>query len=203
MSTATARSETRRRAGGARARVRRLADAGLVGLHRGHAGEPYAVVLTAKGAAALGVPRRERQPRTDYQRAHELAVVQLVMQLELATAAGTSVLTERDCRQLVAPGGLGYSVDVFDDRGRPHDRWPDVVVETPTGGLAFEIELSPKIGPPLASILRVYIVSSPWVASPIADRRGRCDLACPAREVPPSRPHRLGESTRTPRADAR
>ena len=143
----------------ARARLRRLADAGLVSLHRGHLGEPYVAVLTPHGAHELGYPRRQRDPRPDLHRAHELAIVQLVCELELAGGPDATVLTERDCRRLHASGQAEHCVSVIDQHGHHGDRWPDVVVPTPRGTVAFEIELAPKHSARLASIIRGYLVS--------------------------------------------
>ena len=143
----------------ARARLRRLAAAGLITMHRGHLGESYVAVLTPHGAGALGYPRRQREPRPDLHRAHELAVVGLVCELELAGGPDATVLTERDCRRLRAQGGQRYCVTVIDQHGRPGDRWPDVVVPTPRGPVAFEIELAPKHSARLGSIVRGYLVS--------------------------------------------
>jgi hypothetical protein len=143
----------------ARARLRRLAEADLVGLHRAHIAEPYVAVLTPSGATAVGYPRRQREPRPDLHRIHELAIVKLVCDLELAGGPNARVLTERDCRRLIYQGRERYCVVVADERGLSTERWPDVVVVTHRGAVAFEIELAPKHTPRLARILRGYLVS--------------------------------------------
>jgi hypothetical protein len=142
-----------------RLRLRRLENAGLVSLHRGHLAEPYVAVLTPQGAATVGYPRRQREPRPDLHRIHELAIVKLVCDLELAGGPDAVVLTERDCRRKTAEGQRGLCVEVGDERGRSTERWPDVVVATPRGKVAFEIELAPKHSARLARILRGYLIS--------------------------------------------
>jgi hypothetical protein len=143
----------------ARLRLRRLEMAGLVSLHRTHLAEPFVAVLTPHGAGAVGYPRRRREPRPDLHRRHELAIVRLVCELELAGGPRARVLTERDCRRSVAEGREHYCVSVTDERGRGAERWPDVVVPTSGGGVAFEIELAPKHSARLARIVRGYLVS--------------------------------------------
>ena len=142
----------------ANARVRRLERLGLLGCERQHRTQPQAVFLTAKGHELLGWPRR-RAPRADTQREHEAAIVELVTRLELEAAADIRVLTERECRQREAADPLHrYSVEVMDGGlRRDRRRWPDVVVETPDGRRAIEIEFAPKGTDRLGPILDAYL----------------------------------------------
>src|SRR5690349_7643973 len=84
----------------ANVRIRRLTAAGLVSRTAGGIGQAYAVALTRRGARLVGLPER-RAPRTDAQREHELAIVDLVGRLErrLGREAVGRVLTERECRE--------------------------------------------------------------------------------------------------------
>src|SRR5215210_1424589 len=114
----------------ANVRIRRLAAAGLVSRTAGGVGQAYAVALTRRGARLVGLPER-RAPRTDAQREHELAIVDLVGRLErrLEREAVGRVLTERECRERQGLGIRRYSVAVFGRRSaREEQRWPDVVV---------------------------------------------------------------------------
>jgi hypothetical protein len=155
---------------------RRLAAADLVSIHRSGFGETSVAVLTPKGAQVVDHPRRQRQPRPDLHREHELAIVEFVARLELAAGGGVRALTERDCRRLVADGGRRYSVEVLDGGGRRGDRWPDVVMMAADGAVAVEIEFAPKDSERLARILRGYLLSDLkevrfLVASPRLARR--------------------------------
>jgi hypothetical protein len=60
--------------------IRRLAAVGLVSRTAGGIGQVYAVALTRRGSRLVGLPER-RAPRTDAQRVHELAIVELVGRL--------------------------------------------------------------------------------------------------------------------------
>lgn len=106
-------------------RVRRLAAAGLVA-RTGPPMQPRLTMLTRRGARAVDLPVR-RAPRTDQQRAHELALVWLVIQLE--RAGDVLVRTERECRALEAEGDVRYSVPVLRAGRAEERRWPDVVLE--------------------------------------------------------------------------
>jgi hypothetical protein len=143
----------------ARTRTGRLEVAGLVVRQRRWISDPFAIAITNAGLEALGRPPRRQLPRTELQREHELAVVRLVADLELAGGPGAIVLTERDCRRRAVEGQRSYCVAVSDDRGRRAQRWPDVVVPTIQGGVAFEIELAPKHSARLARMLRGYLIS--------------------------------------------
>jgi hypothetical protein len=142
----------------ARKRLMRLVSDGLVGVHRSF-GTTSVYVLTPRGARHVDLPRRLRTPRPDLHREHELAIVESVAKLELAAAPGVEVLTERDCRRRTAEGPERFSVEVADDRGRSTDRWPDIVLLTPNGKVAIEIEFAPKHSERLARILRGYLLS--------------------------------------------
>jgi hypothetical protein len=142
----------------ARKRLMRLVNDGLVGVHRSF-GTTSVYVLTPRGAQHVDMPRRLRTPRPDLHREHELAIVESVAKLELAAAPGVEVLTERDCRQRTAEGPERFNVEVADDRGRSSDRWPDIVLLTPNGKVAIEIEFAPKHSARLARILRGYLLS--------------------------------------------
>jgi len=143
----------------ARRRVVRLADAGLVSVHRAGPGQAAVIVLTPRGAQHVDLPPRQRAPRPELHREHELAVVEFVCQLELGGGPAVEVLTERDCRRRQSEGSGRCSVAVQDDRGRSTDRWPDVIVHAPAGRIAVEIEFAPKHGPRLERIVRGYLVS--------------------------------------------
>jgi hypothetical protein len=140
----------------ARSRLKRLVEAKLVEVQQ-PPGVTGLYSLSRAGAQRLGQPGR-REPRIEIQRAHELAIVQLSVQLELA-APGLTVLTERQCRQLTAKGLGRYSVEVQAENGRPASRWPDLILETARGSVALEIELAPKTTARLGRILRGYLVS--------------------------------------------
>jgi hypothetical protein len=142
----------------ARKRLMRLVGDQLVGVHRSF-GTTSVYVLTPRGAQHVDMPRRLRTPRPDLHREHELAIVESVAKLELAAAPGVEVLTERDCRQRTAEGRQRFNVEVADDRGRSTDRWPDIVLLTPNGKVAIEIEFAPKHSERLARILRGYLLS--------------------------------------------
>jgi hypothetical protein len=103
----------------ANGRVRRLAAAGLVSRTSGGIGQAYAIALTRRGARSVGLPER-REPRTDSQRHHELAIVDLVGRLErrLEGESACRVLTERECRERQGVELGRYSVAVF-RRARP------------------------------------------------------------------------------------
>jgi hypothetical protein len=148
----------------ARARLRRLEDAQLIGLHRDHLSESKAAVLTSRGRALLGQDRRVRPPRVSVHRKHELAIVDFIAHVEIAMShvVGVEILTERDCRRRQAEDdGQRFSVGVMDDRGRATDRWPDIVIVAPSGDrTAIELEFSPKGTDRLQRILRGYLSSS-------------------------------------------
>jgi hypothetical protein len=160
----------------ARRRLRRLAGVDLVSIDRSGFGEASVAVLTPKGAQLVDQPRRQREPRPDLHRDHELAIVEFVARLELAAGDRVRALTERDCRRLAADGGRRYSVGVIDRHGRRGDRWPDVVMVAADGAVAVEIEFAPKDSDRLARILRGYLLSDLkevrfLVASPRLARR--------------------------------
>jgi hypothetical protein len=140
----------------ARIRLQRLVTAGLAEVQR-PAGVSGLYSLSRSGAQSLGQPTR-REPRIEIQRAHELAIVELAAQLELA-APGLTVLTERECRQLTAKGLGRFSVEVQAENGRPAARWPDLVLKTERGLIAMEIEFAPKTTARLARIFRGYLLS--------------------------------------------
>lgn len=143
----------------ANARVRRLEKLGLLGYERAHVSEPRALFLTGRGHELLGWPRR-RAPRAQTHREHEEAIVWLVTELERDADAATVVLTERECRQAEAGGVLPrYSVDVHGSEGRDKRRWPDLVVESPQGRRAIEIEFAPKGTSRLRAIVGAYQTS--------------------------------------------
>ena len=143
----------------ANARVRRLERLGLLGCERAHVSEARAVFLTGRGHELLGWPRR-RAPRAQTHREHEEAIVWLVTELERDADVATVVLTERECRQAEAGGALPrYSVDVHGGEGRDKRRWPDVVVESPQGRRAIEIEFAPKGTARLRAIVGAYSAS--------------------------------------------
>jgi hypothetical protein len=108
----------------ARARLRRLEGVGMMGAEQRFRSEARAYFVSAKGAAELGLPRR-RRPRVDVQRAHELLIVGLAVDLELR---GCQVLSERDCRACEATNAGRFSVEAHG--GRQHERrhWPDLVL---------------------------------------------------------------------------
>jgi DNA-binding MarR family transcriptional regulator len=124
----------------ANARLRRLERAGLVGFERAHVSQARAVFLTARGARLLGW-ERHRAPRPEMHREHEEAIVWIVVRLERRDPE-TRVLTERECRRGERDGER-FSVTVLGDR-RGERRWPDVVLTTPTGRRALELEFAPK-----------------------------------------------------------
>ena len=126
----------------ARARVRRLQAAGLLGCTRAHVGQPFAIYMTPHGAAVLGLPGRFRVPRAGVQRKHELAIVRFVAALE-RRAPGLAVLTERECRRREAETSERFSVDVLGP-GRRARRWPDAVVQLPRRRAAVEFEFTTK-----------------------------------------------------------
>jgi DNA-binding transcriptional ArsR family regulator len=144
------------------ARLARLAEAGLVTLHREHVSEPRAVFVTARGAAAVGAARR-RAPRPDTHRTHELAIVWLAARTELATAGRTDlrVVTEREARSLEAAGSRRYSADIAKVSDQQERRWPDLVLESSTRRVAVEIELAPKGATRLRGIVEGY-AAAPW-----------------------------------------
>jgi hypothetical protein len=169
----------------ANARIRRLVAAGLVSRTAGGFGQAYAVALTRRGTRVVGLPER-RAPRTDAQRVHELAIVELVGRLErrLEREAVGRVLTERECRERQGLGLGRYSVAAFSAGAfREEQRWPDVVIEGPQRKAAFEVEFSPKGAERLRSILDAYatsayadvcfLVTSPAVARVVARWRSR------------------------------
>ncbi len=144
----------------ANARVRRLERLGLLGCERAHVSQARAIFLTGRGHELLGWPRR-RAPRAQTHREHEEAIVWLVTELERDRDADTVVVTERECRQAEAGGVLPrFSVDVHGGRGRDRRRWPDVVIESPTGRRAIEIEFAPKGTDRLRHIVRGYEASA-------------------------------------------
>jgi hypothetical protein len=140
----------------ANARVSRLERLGLLGCERAHVSQARAVFLTGRGHELVGLPRR-RSPRAQTHREHEEAIVWLVTVLERDADAATVVLTERDCRRAEAAGGATrYSVDVHGGGGRDRRRWPDVVVESPAGRRAIELEFAPKGTARLRGIVGAY-----------------------------------------------
>lgn len=139
-------------------RIRRLAADGLLARRRGFPDEHYAIFLTGKGAARVGLPVRHA-PRAEVQREHELCIVWLASRLE---RVGHTTRTDRECRQLEArtERRVRRSVDLEVNAGRrDRRRWPDLVVERPEGPLAIEIELTPKGSDRLAAIINAYLVS--------------------------------------------
>lgn len=159
----------------ARVRIGHLHRAGVIDLQRSHIAEAYAASVTTAGRRELGDLRPAKMPRADVQRIHELAVVTLAAQLELALPA-LVLRTERDGQRLEAETGQRYSVDVSDGRGRSARRWPDLMVEAAHGSIAIEIEFSPKGSSRLSAILRAYLASDLaevriYVISPALARR--------------------------------
>jgi hypothetical protein len=144
----------------ARVRLRRLKDNGVISLHRAHVGEAYAAVITSHGRAQLGEDRRVKEPRVDVHRSHELAIVELVAQMELGLGPDVEVFTERDCRRREAEEQGRYSVDVSDGHGATSRRWPDMVLLTHQGKIGIEIEFYPKSTARLRRILRGYLGSN-------------------------------------------
>jgi hypothetical protein len=164
----------------ARVRLGHLHRAGVVDLQRSHIAEAFAASVTTLGRRQLGDPRPAKRPRADVQRLHELAVVALAAQLELALPDIT-VRTERDGQRLEAETKQRYSVDIDDGHGRSAKRWPDLMIETANGNIAIEIEFSPKGSSRLRAILAGYLASDLsevriYVASvPLARRILRLD----------------------------
>jgi hypothetical protein len=143
----------------ARRRLGRLTGAQLVKRHPSGFGMPALFVLAPRGAKAVGYPPRRRAPRPELHRIHELAIVSLVTDLELAAGPSVDVLTERECRWRSSANDSPYAVEVADQHGERHLRWADVVVVTPTAKVAVEIELAPKHSARLAHILTGYLLS--------------------------------------------
>lgn len=140
------------------ARVRRLAAEGL--LQRSPAPtQPCVAMLTRKGARAVALPPR-RAARTDAQRDHELALVWLVIELE--SAGGALVRTERECRTLEGMGAGRYSVAVIRPGRADERRWPDLVLETDGRRFAIELELTAKGTTRLQAIVDAYAVAPPF-----------------------------------------
>lgn len=159
----------------ARVRLGHLHRAGVIDLQRSHIAEAFAASITTAGRRTLGDLRPAKRPRPYVQRVHELAVVTLAAQLELALP-DLVLRTERDGQRLEAETGRRYSVDVRDGRGRISKRWPDLVLEAANGRIAIEIEFSPKGSSRLRAILRGYLTSDlaevrVYVASPTLARR--------------------------------
>jgi hypothetical protein len=124
-------------------------------VHRPNQTQSRAVFLTARGATALGWPRR-KPPRAETQRRHELALAMLVARLESDTRSDPlRVLTERECRQAERAGGRRWSVDVVSNGGRER-RWPDLVIDFGDRRRAVELELSVKHTARLERILAGY-----------------------------------------------
>lgn len=137
------------------ARVRRLLGAGLLGA-MGHITERRLVYLSQRGSRAIGFGER-RPPRSDLQVRHELAIVQLVAEIETGLPPGESfALTERECRRAERRGEGRFSVEVAPSPRNETRRWPDVVVSTGDGLVAIEIELSPKTSQRLQRIISGY-----------------------------------------------
>ena len=131
------------------ARVRRFIDAGLVAVSRDHVSQARALYLTARGAQAVGQPRR-KPPRAETQRRHELAVARLVAEHELA---GHRVMTERECRQAERNDpGRRWSIDLSGGE----KRWPDLVVDLGDRRRAVELELAIKHTARLRDIVDGY-----------------------------------------------
>jgi hypothetical protein len=80
------------------------------------------VWLTARGAAAVELPRR-KPPRADIHIRHELLVVELAAEIEVAAAGTEAVLwTERECRQAHDDHGEPWCVGVRDQGSRSGGR---------------------------------------------------------------------------------
>lgn len=141
-----------------RARIRRLEAQGLVQRAPRLPTQAAVLALTPAGARAAG-SRRHRAPRPDTHRVHELALAELVCELELADRPGLEILTERDARDREADGTRRYSVDVHDDRGRLAKRWPDVLITSPKTIVAIEVEFAEKGSERLRGILDAYLAS--------------------------------------------
>ncbi|WP_187368778.1 replication-relaxation family protein [Baekduia soli] len=144
----------------ARARVSRLESHGLLVGVRDHVSQSRAIYLTPKGARSIGRRPRRKAPRVAVQREHELAVVALAIDLELAASPGIEILTERDCRGREADGLGRHSIDLIDDRGMTSRRWPDLIVGSDQRRVAIEIEFASKAASRLASIVASYLASS-------------------------------------------
>ncbi|QEC47299.1 hypothetical protein FSW04_06650 [Baekduia soli] len=144
----------------ARGRVRRLEGEGLVVAVREHVSQTRAIYLSTKGARLIGRRPKRKPPRVAVQREHELAIVELAAQLELAADGRVEVLTERDCRGREVDGLGRYSVDIVDDRGITSRRWPDLIVGHEGRRVAIEIEFASKAASRLASIVASYLASS-------------------------------------------
>lgn len=114
--------------------------------------------LTARGAALLGQPRR-RRPRAETQRHHEHLIANHVAFLE-RRLAGVEVLTERECHQRQTRADR-YSVAMAASQaaGR-QQRWPDIVVDRPTGRFAIEIEIAHKTSARLRDIVTAYLLDA-------------------------------------------
>ena len=142
-----------------RARVRRLEQRGHVQRVARLPNQAAVIYLTPRGSAEIG-SRRHRPPRPDTHRAHELALTELVCQLEQAARPGLEVLTERDARDREATSQRRYSVDVTDEQGRRAKRWADVLITSPTRTVAMELEFAEKSSARLRGILDSYLASS-------------------------------------------
>lgn len=137
------------------ARMRQLADAGLVVLQDRAVGEARAIAISARGARWIGAPPR-RAPRFDAQRRHELAIAVFVAEHERAHPA-VAARTEREQRTAEADGAHQFSVALAP--GGPRNercRWADVVLDDGPRRIAVELELSTKAPERLKRIVDGY-----------------------------------------------
>ena len=143
----------------ARSRLARLADCGLVVSHQPHASAIKLYALSKRGFESIGHIRR-RAPRWEVQCEHDLAIADLVAELERA-ASTLLVLSDRECRRREADGEGAYSVDCHVG-GDTQRRWPDIVIEGNGTRVAIEFEIAAKTSKRLEAILAGYVISASY-----------------------------------------
>jgi len=124
-----------------RRRARRLAQAGLLVLHRVEHRRAGVYTATAKGLAWAGVALRPR-PLDLARLRHDLALASLALDL-LGAHPGASWRSERELRAALAPGDRGHVPD-------------GVLVLGDGAAVAVECELTPKGRRRLGRIVRFY-----------------------------------------------
>ncbi len=138
----------------ANSRVSALTAAGMLECRQDVRGQRRAVFISRRGAAELGLATR-RPPRPEIQRTHELAIVRLAAQIEVADPDAV-LLTERECRLIERETGRACSVEVIDRHGQRGHRWPDLVIDEPGNRVAIEIEIAAKTTDRLRRIVSAY-----------------------------------------------
>ena len=137
------------------ARVRRLLEAGLLGVMAGPVCVRRRVYVTGRGARKLGLPTR-RPPQPDLDVGLELLLARIAATIETRPAQwnGLRVLSQREARAAERSTGRPHSV-----HGSHRRRFPDLIVTAGTEMTALVLVLRFKPRKHLEELLRDFFYS--------------------------------------------